>query len=117
MLIADYIAISVLIVWQRGLARSDFCEASTLFSPILLDLTFDGRGVRIFDLEPMRRTPGAIRRAEALSAAPHLEAARLILEIDISKLLAIAVAHDEAGGLFFDGSRRWEAALRHWQRS
>jgi hypothetical protein len=42
MLIADYIAISVLIA---GLAQSGFSEASTLFCPILLHLTFDGRGV------------------------------------------------------------------------
>jgi hypothetical protein len=57
--------------------------------------------------------PGAIRRAEPLSAAPHLEAARLILEIDISKLLAVAVAHDKAGGLFVNEPRRREAAGCH----
>jgi hypothetical protein len=32
--------------------------------------------------------------------------ARLILEIDIGKLLTGVVAHDKARGLFFDGPRR-----------
>ena len=37
--------------------------------------------------------------------------ARLILEIDIGKLLAVVVAHDEAGVVvFLDRPRRWETA-------
>jgi hypothetical protein len=40
-------------------------------------------------------------------------AARLVLEIDVGELLAAAIAHDEAGGLFFDRLGRREAACRH----
>jgi hypothetical protein len=40
---------------------------------------------------------------------------RLILEIDIRKLLSVAVAHDKASVQFFDGSRRREAAGGHRQ--
>jgi hypothetical protein len=29
-------------------------------------------------------------------------------------LLTVVIAHDKAGGLFFDGPRRREAALRHF---
>jgi hypothetical protein len=35
-----------------------------------------------------------------------------VLEIEIGKLLAGVVADNEARGLFFDGPRRREAALR-----
>jgi hypothetical protein len=35
--------------------------------------------------------------------------ARLILEIDIRKLLPVVIADDKAGGLFLDGPRRQEA--------
>ena len=40
---------------------------------------------------------------------------RLILEIDVGKLLAVVVAHDEAGTFvkFFDRPRRGKSALRH----
>jgi hypothetical protein len=31
----------------------------------------------------------------------------------VSKRLPVVIAHDEAGFLFFDGPRRWEAAGRH----
>src|SRR5215471_13616965 len=37
---------------------------------------------------------------------------RLILEIDVGKLLAVVVAHDKAGVQLLDGPRRREAALR-----
>ena len=40
---------------------------------------------------------------------------RLILEIDLGKLLPVGVAHDEAGVVeFFDGPRWWEAASGHY---
>jgi hypothetical protein len=32
-----------------------------------------------------------------------------LFEIDVGKLLAVVIAHDEAGGLFFDDPRRREA--------
>jgi hypothetical protein len=35
---------------------------------------------------------------------------RLILEINVSELLPVVVAHDKAGGLLFDRPRRREAA-------
>ena len=59
-------------------------------------------------------TLAAMRRASSLSssfAAEHQ--ARLIFEIDIRELLAVVVAHDKAGGLFFDSPGRREAACRH----
>jgi hypothetical protein len=37
---------------------------------------------------------------------------RLILEIDVGKLLPVVIAHDVARRLFLDDSRWWEAAHR-----
>jgi hypothetical protein len=37
---------------------------------------------------------------------------RPILEIDIGKLLTVAVAHDKAGVQFLDGPRRREVTIR-----
>ena len=48
-------------------------------------------------------------RALARSAAKT----RLILEIDVGKLLPVVVTHREAGLLFFDGPRRRETPTVH----
>ena len=45
--------------------------------------------------------------AEQFSRRPS---PRLILEINVRKLLTVVVAHDKAGGLFFDRPGRREAA-------
>jgi len=57
----------------------------------------------------VRRDPARLVAGEQLGrrASP-----RLVLEVDVGKLLAVVVAHHKAGGLFFDGPRRREAALR-----
>jgi len=40
----------------------------------------------------------------------------LFLEIDIGERLAVVVADDEAGGLFLDRPRWWEAAFCHGRK-
>jgi hypothetical protein len=56
------------------------------------------------------------RHRQACSAhRRRVEGARLILEIDIGKLLSVTVAHDEAGVVVFLDSPGWrEAAGRHF---
>jgi len=51
-------------------------------------------------------------RRDGLSGSPPW----LFLEIDVSELLPVVVADDEAGGLFFDRPGRQEAAGRHKRR-
>jgi hypothetical protein len=58
-------------------------------------------------LRKIHRNPPRLVPGQQLSRrAPS----RLILEIDICKLLAAVIAHDEAHRLFLDGPRRREAA-------
>jgi hypothetical protein len=58
---------------------------------------------------PMTETMGRyLKRGQTRTS---VAAPRLILEIDIGELLSVVVAHDEAGGLFFDRPRRREAAF------
>jgi hypothetical protein len=63
------------------------------------------------DLAAYRDAPRLIL-AEQLGRRPP---PRLILEIDIGKLLSVTVAHDEAGVVVFLDSPGWrEAAGRHF---
>jgi hypothetical protein len=56
----------------------------------------------------------AIRRASSLLRSLAAESpARLFLEIDVSKLLAVVVAHDKARLLLFDRPGRRQAAFCH----
>ena len=60
----------------------------------------------------------AIRRASSLlSSLAADRRSRLILEVDIRELLAVAVADNKARGLFLDSPRRREAARRHRNHS
>ncbi len=43
----------------------------------------------------------------------HRPSPGLVFKIDIRQLLPVVIAHHEAGVLFFDRPRWWEAALIH----
>jgi hypothetical protein len=64
-------------------------------------------GQQFWQLRNIRRNPPRLVFGEQLG---RLSSARLILEINIGKLLAVVVAHDKAGLQFFDGPGRREAA-------
>jgi hypothetical protein len=63
-------------------------------------------------LGDIRRNPPRLVLREQLGGRA---AAGLLLEINVSELLAATVNHDKAGGLFLDGPRRREAAIRHFK--
>jgi hypothetical protein len=63
--------------------------------------------IRHVSRENIHRNPPRLIFGEQFRRRPP---SRLILEIDIRQRLLVVIAHDKAGGLFFDGPRGREAA-------
>jgi hypothetical protein len=66
--------------WQRGLARSGFSEASTLFSPILLGLALDEQivesvwsGLPDWGLREIQLNIARVPQGNCLIACPHTQ--------------------------------------------
>jgi hypothetical protein len=58
-------------------------------------------------------SPQILHASSLLEQLRRRSSPRLILEIDMRKRFSIVIAHNKAGGVFFDGPRRRKAAGGH----